>query len=117
MPNSLAPVFTAILLAGALIAGATQQPAWTVLILAGFAIVANALSPSACAARAAQGKTLAKALPTMVVNQLIWVNLVFLVGFGAAWLFGGPIIAAPIWLPIAVSALGLAGALVTSAKG
>lgn len=117
MPNSLSTVFTAILLAGALVAGAAQHPAWVVLVIALFATLANLLSPGARATRAAQGKTLGKALPMLIVNQLIWVNLVFLVGFGVAWLAGGPVIAVSVWLPLAVSAIGLAGVAAASLKG
>lgn len=115
--SSLSTVFTAILLAGALIAGATQQPPWIIAVIAALAAVANVVEPRARAIRAAQGKTLAKALPMIVVNQIIWVNLVFLIGFGVAWLIGGPVVALPIWLPVAVSAVGMAGVLAVSLKG
>ncbi|TCP60283.1 hypothetical protein EV663_11171 [Rhodovulum bhavnagarense] len=117
MSNTISTVFTVILLAGALVAGAAEQPFWVVVVIAIIATCANAVSPAAGAGRAKQGKTLLKALPGMVINQLIWVNLVFLIGYGAAWAMGGPLIAAPVWLSVGLSAAGLAGTLAASLRG
>ncbi|MEX5727466.1 hypothetical protein Ga0609869_000819 [Rhodovulum iodosum] len=117
MPTSLATAFTAILLAGALFAGAAQQPVWVIVVIAAFATIANVMAPNARAARAAEGKGLVKALPMIVINQLIWVNLVYLAGYGVAWLLGGPVFAAPVWLSLGVSAVGFAGAVATALKG
>lgn len=116
MSNTISAVFSVILLAGALVAGAAQQPFWVVVVIAVLATVANVVSPAAKTDRAKQGKALTKALPGMVINQLIWVNLVFLVGYGAAWAMGGPLIAAPVWLSVGLSAAGLAGTLAASLR-
>lgn len=117
MPNSILQISTAILMAGALVAGAAQQPFWVVVVIALFATLANLMNPAAKANRAAEGKTLGKALPVLILNQLIWVNLVFLVGYGIAWALGGPVIPAPVWLSVLISAAGLAGVIATSARG
>ncbi|MBK1635908.1 hypothetical protein [Rhodovulum adriaticum] len=117
MSNTISTVFTVILLAGALVAGAAQQAFWVIIVIAVMATVANAVSPAARADRAKQGKGLMQALPGLVLNQLIWVNLVFLIGYGAAWAMGGPLIAAPVWLTVGLSAAGLAGTLAASLRG
>ncbi|SIO42683.1 hypothetical protein SAMN05444722_2073 [Rhodovulum sp. ES.010] len=114
MPNSLLQISTAILMAGALVAGAAQQPFWVVVVIAALATAANVLNPEAQANRAAQGKTLGQALPMVVLNQLIWVNLVYLVGYGPAYLLGGPLLPLPAWLSVAISAAGLAGVAVAA---
>jgi len=110
-------IFYAIILLGAFLAGQSQNPAWVILIIAALATVARIADPETRATNAAQGKTLAKALPMLVINQIIWVNLAFLIGFGIVWALGAPLVALPLWLPLAVSALGLGGFLALSLKG
>lgn len=117
MPNALLQISTAILMAGALVAGAAQQPFWVIVVIALLATLANLMNPVAKANRAAEGRTTAKALPMLIFNQLIWVNLVFLVGYGIAWVLGGPVLPASVWLSILISALGLAGVIAASARG
>jgi len=113
---SLPTVFYAIILAGAVIAGAAQNPAWVIVIIAVLAAVSRILDPEAKAQRTAEGKTLSKALPMLVVNQIIWVNLAFLIGFGVAWLIGGPVLALPVLVAIIVSLVGTAGSVATGMK-
>ncbi|MCO8144020.1 hypothetical protein NHN26_02160 [Rhodovulum tesquicola] len=114
---SPANIFYAIILAGAFLAGQSENPVWVILVIAALATVARALDPAAAATRAAQGKKLARALPLMVFNQIIWVNLVFLIGLGIFWALDAPVVALPLWLPILVSAVGLGGAIAVSRKG
>ncbi|TCO74253.1 hypothetical protein [Rhodovulum euryhalinum] len=114
---SVPNIFFAIILLGAFLAGESQHPAWIVLIIAALAAVARIFDPDARKLRAAQGKTLAKALPMLVLNQVIWANLVFLIGLGIVWAFGAPLVALPLWLPLVVSAAGLGGMIAVSLKG
>jgi hypothetical protein len=114
---SLPTIFFAVILAGAFLAGESQHPAWIIVVIAALAAIARMFDPEARAARAAQGKTLGQALPMLVVNQIIWVNLVFLIGFGIAWALGGPLIGFPLLLPLAVSLAGAAGMLAISLRG
>ncbi|ARE41103.1 hypothetical protein RGUI_2962 [Rhodovulum sp. P5] len=114
---SLPSVFYAIILAGAVVAGAAENPPWVIVIIAAFAVVAKVFDPEAKAARAAEGKTLTKALPMLVVNQIIWTNLVFLIGFGIAWLIGGPLLPLPLIVALVISLAGAGGAVVTGLKG
>lgn len=114
---SIPNIFFAIILCGAFLAGESQNPAWVILIIAALATLGRVFDPEARAARAAEGKTLAKALPMLAINQIIWVNLAFLIGFGIVWAFGAPLVALPLWLPLLVSAAGAAGMLALSLKG
>jgi hypothetical protein len=110
-------IFFAIVLAGAFIAGAAENPAWIIVVIAALAAVARVFDPEASAQRTAQGKTLKQALPMLVVNQIIWVNLVFLIGFGIAWALGAPLLPVGIWLPLVVSLIGCGGMIAISRAG
>lgn len=110
---NLSQIFYAVILFGAFIGGTAGIDAWVIIVIAALAAVANVFDPAAKEKRAAESKTLAKALPMIVVNQIIWANLAFLVGLGVAWPFGGAIIALPFLVPLIVSAIGCAGALAT----
>ncbi|ARC87791.1 hypothetical protein [Rhodovulum sp. MB263] len=113
---NLPQIFYAVILFGAVLGGATGIDAWVIVVIAALAVVANVFDPTARQKRAEDGKTLTKALPMIVVNQVIWTNLAFLIGLGVAWPFGGSIVALPVLVPLIVSAIGCAGALAAGMK-
>ncbi|TDX33202.1 hypothetical protein [Rhodovulum visakhapatnamense] len=113
---NLPQIFYAVILFGAFLGGTAGIDAWVILVIAAFAVVATVFDPAAKAKRTAEGKTLTKALPMIVVNQVIWANLAFLIGLGLAWPFGGSILALPLLVPLIVSGIGCAGALAVGMK-
>ncbi|MBK5934728.1 hypothetical protein C8N32_108104 [Rhodovulum imhoffii] len=113
MPKTLATTSYALLLAGAALAGLSAHPAWAILVIAALATVSRVYDPRTRLIRTREGRSLLQVLPGMVLNQLIWVNLAFLVGLGISRLFGA--LPLPVLLPLVVSALGLTAGLVLAA--